>query len=617
MVFPRIALCFLANFALCLASTIALAGPESTAEGNKRVLILAQHDSIQPATQETIRAVVAALAQRLPGNVEIYSEYMDAARFPEPDDFARFKSGIVAKYAALPLDVVMPLGQDALNFMLANRSEIAPRVPIVFAAVDAQDASRASSQPGVGGLISHFDVRRTVELARQLQPDARRLVVMTGSAVFDRSWEATARTALRDFDPTIQIDYVSGLTLDGFKQVAAELPRDAMLLIITILQDASGRQFVSRNAAAEIAQASGAPAYAHYSTYMGIGIVGGSMQTFAQMGADVAEIAADVLLNENQSPQIHESVARPVIDWRQLRRWGIDESRVPADAELMFYEPSIWDEYRSLIQATIVVILLQAATIFALIVESRRRRSTADRLTQERVEFARLSRVSQLGELSGALAHELRQPLAAILANAEAGRRLLAKQPPDFAEVKEILDDIVSDNQRAATVISQLRNMIVKGESEFDRVDLNQAVRSTLKLVNSELLTRQTTVSFLDEKQSFLVQGNLAQLQQVILNLLLNAADAMTELTPAKRRITVETRLRKDGSRELAVSDLGPGLSAQMMADAFKPFFTSKQTGLGLGLAISRSIAQSHGGSLGFDEAWEVGARIILVLPAP
>ena len=260
---------------------------------------------------------------------------------------------------------------------------------------------------------------------------------------------------------------------------------------------------------------------------------------------------------------------------------------------------------------------MQSATIAALVVQERRRRRIAEELAVERLELAHLSRTSQLGALSGALAHELNQPLASILANAEAGSRLLEAAPPDLKELSDILADIADDDRRAAGIITQLRRLMVKGGTELERLDLNQIVAATVTLARSELIARQTRVEFRQGQPEVIVRGNLPQLQQVVLNLMLNAAEAMAELPAAERRIVVETRVREDGFREVAVADRGRGLWPKSQADAFKPFVSTKPNGLGFGLSICRSIAQAHGGTLAFDERAGEGARIVLTLPPP
>jgi len=222
-----------------------------------------------------------------------------------------------------------------------------------------------------------------------------------------------------------------------------------------------------------------------------------------------------------------------------------------------------------------------------------------------------------LANCRGHFAHELTQPLTSILANAEAGTRLLAKKSPNIDEVRDILGDIVEDDKRAAGVIAQLRRLMLKGETRLEDMDLNEAVTATIALARSELMARETRLHFSREPTELPVKGNFAQLQQIILNLTMNATEAMASAAPGERLIVIETRRRDDGFRELAVSDRGQGLPAHMQEAAFKPFISTKEKGLGLGLAICRSIAQAHGGTLKFDEPGSSGARVVLALPPP
>jgi signal transduction histidine kinase len=601
-----------------------LAGlPVGAAETNsedpppKRVLVVYENESTLFAVREISRGILDTLEQSAPGQFEIYSEYMDAVRFPGAGAIARFREDLIAKYSDLPLDTVITVGPDALQFMLDNREDIAPSAPIVFSAITQSTARDISGVSDVGGVISHFDAEKTIELALRLQPDASRIVVMTGSSNFDRSWQDSARHDLQKFESDLEIDYVSGLTIAGFKDAAARLSKNTILLILTVFEDADGYKFIPRDAAAEIAPASGAPAYAVYSSFLGTGIVGGFMETFESVGRDAANLAIQVMLGGVESPPTVRSTGTPIVDWRQLRRWAIDEALLPPGTRLRYYEPTLWQQYRWEILAILAVVLLQSATIAALIVQDRRRRRIKEELALGRLELARLSRVTQLGELSGALAHEITQPLTSILANAEVGARLMSDDPIDANEVKEIFDDIISDDKRAAAVIAQLRQMMRKGEVDLEVVDLNRAVTGTMALAKSELVARQTSVDVQRDPNELPVRANLAQLQQVILNLVLNAADAMSDLPPPDRSIVVETCTREDGAREVIVSDRGPGIAPEMRDKLFQPFITTKPEGLGLGLAICRTIAQAHGGTLKFDERASRGARIVLSLPAP
>ncbi|HME28531.1 MAG TPA: MASE1 domain-containing protein [Pseudolabrys sp.] len=235
----------------------------------------------------------------------------------------------------------------------------------------------------------------------------------------------------------------------------------------------------------------------------------------------------------------------------------------------------------------------------------------------QRQEIAHLMRVSMLGELSGGLAHELTQPLTAILSNAQAGKILLAGGKKNLAEIGNIFDDIITEDGRAGEVIHRLRGLLKKGEIKYEAVDMNELIASTLRLLHSELIDRRISIN--DEKNIDLppAHGDPIQLQQVLLNLFMNAMDAMDGVPPAQRAISINTAATNEGGIEVRISDCGTGLPPAQEQSVFKPFFTTKKRGLGLGLAICASIMKLHGGSLSLQNNVSKGAMAIFRLPPP
>jgi PAS domain S-box-containing protein len=241
-----------------------------------------------------------------------------------------------------------------------------------------------------------------------------------------------------------------------------------------------------------------------------------------------------------------------------------------------------------------------------------RKRAEAEAEEQRR-EVAHLSRVAVLGELSGALAHELNQPLTAILANARAAQRLLRTSSPDLSELRDILEDIAQEDRRAGEVIDRLRGLLRKGEVQMRPLDLNEVVCEVLELAHSDLVRRGVAVEARLTTAPPRVLADRVQVQQVLLNLLLNACEAMAE-SCEERRVTIVTTAGEDGSAELSLADQGTGIPEERIDRIFEPFVTSKPEGLGLGLAVCRSIVNAHGGRLWAENNGDGGATFHLRL---
>ncbi len=249
------------------------------------------------------------------------------------------------------------------------------------------------------------------------------------------------------------------------------------------------------------------------------------------------------------------------------------------------------------------------------VVDVTDRRNVERATARQRDELAHLSRVAMLGELSGSLAHELNQPLTAILSNAQAAQRFLAQSPPRFDKLAEILADIVRSDHRAGAVIQRLRSLLRKEESQRHALDINEVVEESMRLMRSDFLSRQVVVSTDLADVVPAVSGDRNQLQQVLLNFVINGCDAM-DGQDADRQMLVRTRTTADGSVEIAVVDRGAGIPLAELDRIFEPFVTTKATGMGLGLAICRSIVEAHGGRLWATNNADRGATLHCELPA-
>jgi PAS domain S-box-containing protein len=244
------------------------------------------------------------------------------------------------------------------------------------------------------------------------------------------------------------------------------------------------------------------------------------------------------------------------------------------------------------------------------------RRKLGEIETQRREnELAHLSRVATLGELSGSLAHELNQPLTAILSNAQAAQRFLSQDGGNLEELREILQDIVEQDKLAGEVIRRHRRLMKKGEVDLQRLDLAEAAADVVKLIRTDLIDRGISLKTEVANDLPHVLADRVQIQQVLLNLVTNACDAMDGLDPEERRLVLRADL-SDGAAHLSLADRGPGLSPREIERVFEPFVTTKSHGLGLGLTVCRTIITAHGGRLWATNNSDRGATFHFTLPA-
>jgi len=395
------------------------------------------------------------------------------------------------------------------------------------------------------------------------------------------------------------------------------------VLYTALFRDAAGDAFIPAEALDRLATASAAPIYGAYETYVGRGVVGGVMESWTDTGREAGELVNRLLAGERPAAigAIHTLPFSTIVDWRQLRRFRLDPARLPAGTDIRFREPTFWEEYwrQALTAAAVGAAQLVLIAVLAIALQRRRladarHRQAEARATELRDELAHASRVATLGEMASTLAHELNQPLAAILSNAQAARRWLARDSPDLDEIRAIVDDIVTDDKRAGEIIHRTRNLLKRGDHTRTRVDVRTVVRDVAAMLYGECLAADVTLTVDLPSAPLVVEADEVQSQQVLLNVMKNAIDAMAETDARARRLYVSAR-PDSGAAVIVVRDTGPGIAADVRGRLFDPFFTTKPKGLGVGLAVCRRIVEAHGGTLEVGPPSADGATFLFSLP--
>jgi len=291
---------------------------------------------------------------------------------------------------------------------------------------------------------------------------------------------------------------------------------------------------------------------------------------------------------------------------------GIHNTETPSEFRILMPDGQAkWLQAKRAINRDTAGVVVSASGVFIDI--TTRKAAEAEAELQQR-ELAHLMRVSQAGTLSGGLAHELTQPLTAILANAQAARTMLSGNAPDFEDLTGALDDIISEALRAGEVIQCLRTLLKNGKAEVETISIQDLISSTLRLLNNELISRHVKTKVKAANGVGFVEGDPVQLQQVLLNLVMNALEAMVK-TDARNRLLTLTSQRVDDQIEVKVIDRGTGIDVGDETAPFNAFFTTKERGLGLGLSICSTIIERHGGSLSLSNNANGGATARFSLP--
>ena len=954
----------IARLALLALLCSPLSTPASEVAERKTVVLLYPDARLLPEPLAVEQAIRSTLAPAVEAGIDFYTEYLDLSLFPEDSRERQLTRFLRQKYEARKIDLIIPVAFPTLRFFLKHRAELFPGVPAIFCAANLDAVTGLELGPDITGVRLGSQWGATLEAALRLDPGTRRVIVVTGTSEIDRNLQAAATEDLSRYRDRVEFTYLNGWTMARLLVEVAGLPKDSIVLFVSLLRDGAGRPFTDPDAVSLIARASSVPVYSWSETHLGTGIVGGRLASFKAQGVRAAELGLRILRGEKPEnlPIVDGGGAAYMFDERQLRRWRISESRLPSGSIVRYQEASLWALYGSYVVGGAVLIFIQALFIVGLLVQrtGRKRaelslaerlrfesmvaelsarmvhvslrewdaelerglqraaeflgmdraslqeyqpggsivriswavegierlsrvveagqfpwttaqlqqrhivrfsrvdelpeeaaidrqgyqdigtrsclslpvsaggsvlgvlsfhsirnerswpddfvqrlqllgevfagalvRRAAELLLNERLRFeallseqtallssrlpadvdqqirrglrqiadffevdrgsltefsqdrrtvrvthswvaegvkpapraigldelpwvvarlrdgevvrfsrveelpakeaavdratylrlgiqsrlevplmvggkvvgalafstvqaerawkdelvqrlrllgevfanvlsrrqaeidaqrlrqdlAHVGRVSTIGELTASLAHELTQPLTAILSNAQAALRHLASDPGNLEEMHAILEDIVADDKRAGEVIHRLRGLLKKGDREFVVLDLNEMVSEVARLVAADAALRNVSLALDMTDELPPVRGDRVQLQQVVLNLILNGLDAIRQSGRADRSLLVQTS--KDGAAtvRVAVRDSGVGIDQADLERVFQPFYSTTAEGMGMGLAISRSIVEAHGGHLEGANNPDGGATFSFTLP--
>ncbi len=540
--------------------------------------------------------------------------------FQQPDEQGPIVDYLVALFETRKLDLIVTIGAPATFFIQKYRPKFFPSTPLIIGAPEQRAINYGMLTSNDAPVAVALDFNKWIESILQVLPDTTHIAWAVGASPLERFWTEEFRRTSRPFTDRISFEWFNDLRFEEMLKRVSELPPHSAVFYVDLRVDAAGVPLDRDLVLPRLRQATNAPIFSYIDSYLGLGIVGGPMLSSEAVGRRMAEAAVRILSGESPGdlkiPPVVPGAAQ--YDWRELRHWNISQDRLPAGSMVRFREPTVWAQYRWQIAVICAVMLLQGALISGLLYERRRRLHAEVQSRQRSAELAHINRFSMAGELTATIAHEINQPLGAILTNVETAELMVKSPAPDLQEIGEVLADIRRDDERASDVIGRLRSLLKKAPFELKHIDLNEVVRETVRFLSALAIAREVDLTSFIAPTPLPIKGDLIQLQQVILNLIVNAMDAMSGMPTAERRITVST-VRDGNSADLSVSDVGPGIPVEKLKEVFEPFFTTKAQGMGLGLSIARTIVEAHGGQLSAENQAGRGAafRIRLPLAAP
>jgi signal transduction histidine kinase len=604
---------FIVLFAACLLPAF------SGAAEPRRVLLLHSFGRDFAPFSDLSSRFREELIRRSPQPIDLYEASLEAARFRDPSDESPFVDYLRALFVGRDLDLIATFGSPAAYFFQRYRNQLFPSAPTLIMGVEQRELENfVMTANDVVGAAAAIDFPKLIDSILQLLPQTANLAVVIGNSPFEKQWVQVLRRDFQSYMNRLNFIWFNELPFDEILSRAAVLPPQSAMLYLLLAVDAEGVPYEQDRALARLREVANAPIFSFVDSTFDRGIVGGplvSNQDHAKRAADVAIriFGGEIPGNIKLSPI---GLGPPIFDWRELHRWSISEQRLPPGSEVRFRPPGVWEQYRPHILAIFAALLSQAALISWLIYEKRRRQKAEILARNTMSELTHSNRMATAGELSASIAHEVNQPLTGIVTRANAALRWLSAATPDVEKARKALAEIVSAGHRASEVVASVRAMFKKESDNRTAVDINKLIYSVLALVEIEI--QKHKIRAITELRVPLptVDGDKIQLQQVILNLVMNGIEAMQLVQNDYRVLRIESQLNESNEVLVSVEDNGTGISSSDLERIFRPLFTTKARGMGMGLSICRSIIEAHSGKLWVVPANERGSIFQFAVPA-
>ena len=564
----------------------------------RSVLILNQSSSFRPWPMAILSGMRSVMSGTDEEPISFYVEHLELSQFDDPGYENSLEAHFREKYRNKPIGIIATIGPSALQYALRLRETLWPSVPIVFAAVPEGAAIKSSLPANVTGTTIQMSLANMVKAARAIRPDLERFAIV-GDPLEHQLYYRHFGGELPALSRQFEVINLMGLPIAEVRRRVSALPDRTVIFYLGINVDPDAA-YVPAEVLPLLTEVANQPIVVDLETFLGNGAIGGFIVRPTQIGRDAARLVLRILDGEDASdvPVTTGDSLRPIFDWRQLQRWNISEGQLPPGSEIRFRRASMWDLYRSQILAAGTALVVQTALIVWLVYEHQRRRKAEIATRNTLSDLARVNRIATAGALSASIAHEVNQPLTGIVARGSAALRWLSGPRPDVDRARAALTQIVDAGLRASDVVKGIRGMFKKDTDVKTLLDVNRIILEVLGIMRIDLQKHEVTVQLDLDEQLPPIVGERVQLQQVLLNLIMNAVEAMDGVKDRGRILRIRSALTEANHVLVVVKDTGTGIGPDSIRRIFDPLFTTKSHGMGMGLSICRSIIEAHHGRL-------------------
>ncbi len=603
-------------FALAFLWSAADTSADDIGQEPKRVLAIFVFKQGLPwayRVEESLRAAVASQSN-IPIVLDV--EHADQSRFPEEEYRAKIIDFYRYKYSKQKVDLVLAMGDEAADLLLEHGNKLFGDIPVVLITTKHKKIDPDLLKPKMIPMVWGFDFKKTGKLIVDLLPKTKNIFVVSGTALTDQKLQTLAIEGFAGLGKNVTINYLDDYSREALLVKITQLPEDSVIFFLSFFRDANGQSFVPRDILDEVTRHANVPTFGIVDLYLGHGIVGGNLLSADEQGKRYAEIAGKILSGDLlTNTDFIKNDNQVMVDSQQLKRWDISEQRLPTGSIVRNRQPSLWADHKWQIVGGIFIIFAQAFALIGFFLQHRWRKRAEEQTQKLQDELAHVSRVQAMGEIAASLAHEINQPLAAIRSYAQAAQRFLANDPAEPDEASKSLTGVIAGNRRAEEVVKRIRMALKKEPFQRSPIDINELTQEVIMLLQNTASDNNVSLELKLGDGLPLVFGDSIMLQQVVFNLIINGIEAMIEKESRDCQVTVQTFRGKSDAVTVSVRDNGGGIDEKEMPTLFEAFYTTKTEGMGMGLSISRSIIEDHGGQLWATCNHDLGTTFSFTVP--